>query len=93
MTITIAIAHLVPAAGAKSAVTDTSILSSCAIRFNLASLPSETTSAGDLHVSACSCAPRTSPGIHFPTHPTILFVHAGVSDLAPRTRGLAQHAV
>ena len=93
MTLATSILDFFPAAGAIPEVMDALVQSSCVNPFNPTTVRPGSASLGDPHASHRSPAPR----ICFVPRPfaraPILFVRAGESGLASRTRGLAQHAV
>ena len=93
MTLATSIFDFLPAAGAMPEVMDTSVQSSRTNRFNPTTVRPGGAFLGDPHASHRSPAPRISFVPRPFARAPILFVHAGASGLASRTRGLAQHAV
>jgi hypothetical protein len=87
------ILDFLPAAGAMPEVVDTSVQSSSASPFNPTPMRSGSALFGDPHASHTSPTPRISFAPRRSSRSPTLFVHAGESGLASRTRGLAQHAV
>ncbi len=87
------ILDFVPAAGAMPAVMDTSVPWSCAVPFDTTTMRFRSASPGNSHASHRLPTPRITFAPRLLARSPILFVHAGDSGLASRTRGLAQHAV